>query len=122
MAGGQGGKGDVSSPGDNLKNQLTKTIQTEPARLSVVCFKKYSLVTASLLSLNLAVTIHFKRSLFFLLKSNRLRAIFRLVALGLEIANPFWSIILNISSCPQPPPTGVAGMSLAQREMTRSIC
>ena len=122
MAGGQVGKGDRSSSRDDLQNQLTETIQTQLERLSVVCFKKDSLVTASVLSLNLAVTIHFKRSLFFLLKSNRLRVIFRLMALGLEIAKPFWSIILNISSCLQPPPTGVAGTSLAKCEMTGSTC
>ena len=78
-------------------------------RFSVVCSKKYSLVTASLLSLNLAVTIHFKKSLFFLWKSNRLRTIFRLMALGREIAKPSWSIILNIPSPPRPPSTVGAG-------------
>lgn len=78
-------------------------------RFSVVCSKKYSLVTASLLSLNLAVTIHFKKSLFFLWKSNRLRTIFRLMALGREIAKPSWSIILNIPSPPRPPSMVGAG-------------
>lgn len=115
-------EGGRRSSRDDLQNQLTETIQTQPGRLSVVCLKKYSLVTASLLSLNLAVTIHFKRSLFFLLKLNRLRAIFRLTALGRGIAKPFWSIILNISSCPQPPSTEEAGMGVVKCERTRSIC
>lgn len=74
--GGQAGKGGVGSSYDGPKVNRVK-ISKQLGKVSRCCFKRYSLVTASPLPLNLAVTIHFQRSLFFLLKSNRLRATFR---------------------------------------------
>lgn len=76
MAGGQAGKGGISSSHDGPKVNRVK-LSKQLGKVFRCCFKRYSLVTASLLPLNLAVTIHFQRSLFFLLKSNRLRATFR---------------------------------------------
>ena len=98
--------------------QLSEPLQTQLGKVSVVCSKKCSLVIASLLSLNLAVTIHFRKSLFFLWKSNRLRIIFRLMALGREIAKPSWSIILNIPSPPPSPSMVGAGAASPERATT----
>lgn len=45
------------------------------------------------------------------------------MALGLEIAKPFWSIILNISSLPRPNPLSPEepGLSVQEQQMTQSI-
>ena len=115
--GSQVGRGQ-QPPASWLYIQLSKPLQTQLGKVSVVCSKKCSLVIASLLSLNLAVTIHFRKSLFFLWKSNRLRIIFRLMALGREIAKPSWSIILNIPSPPPSPSMVEAGAASPEREMT----
>ena len=83
--------------------------------LSVACSGSSPVIT-SLLSLDPAVTIHFKSSLCFLLKSNRLRGIFRLMVLGLEISKPFWSIIRDISRFPHPLSHWVMGPSLGKHQ------
>lgn len=97
----------------SLEIHTSGAMEMQPARAFVACSGSRPVIT-SLLSLDPAVTIHFKRSLCFLLKSNRLRGIFRLMVFGLEISKPFWSIIRDISRFPHPLFCWVMGLSFHQ--------
>lgn len=85
----------------SLEIHMTEAMKMQSVRAFCGLFRERSCHYQTVIS-GLAVTIHFKRSLCFPLKSNRLRGIFRLMVFGLEISKPFWSIIWDISRFPYP--------------------